>query len=75
MGELRGAENRNIVSLDEIADAHRQAFLPGCGGSTLLRASRIDVYQILKLSQQHQSSTLAEGASTITWQLAKPRRT
>lgn len=71
MSELRGSENRIIVSLDEIPLHTRQAFIAAedlrfydhCG---------IDVYRILgALRSNLKSGSLAEGASTITQQLAK----
>ena len=71
MSELRGAENRNIVSLDEIPMHTRQAFL-AAEDLRFYEHRGIDVYRILgALRSNIKNGTLAEGASTITQQLAK----
>lgn len=71
MSELRGSENRIIVSLDEIPLHTRQAFI--AAEDLLFYDHRgIDVYRILgALRSNLKSGSLAEGASTITQQLAK----
>lgn len=71
MSELRGAENRNIVSLAEIPMHTRQAFL-AAEDLRFYEHRGIDVYRILgALRSNIKNGTLAEGASTITQQLAK----
>ena len=71
MSELRGAENRNIVSLDEIPMHTRQAFL-AAEDLRFYEHRGIDVYRILgALRSNIKNGTFAEGASTITQQLAK----
>lgn len=71
MSELRGAENRIIVSLDEIPLHTRQAFI-AAEDLRFYDHRGIDVYRILgALRSNLKSGSLAEGASTITQQLAK----
>ena len=71
MSELRGSENRIIVSLDEIPLHPRQAFI-AAEDLRFYDHRGIDVYRILgALRSNLKSGSLAEGASTITQQLAK----
>ena len=71
MSELRGSENRTIVSLDEIPLHTRQAFI-AAEDLRFYDHRGIDVYRILgALRSNLKSGSLAEGASTITQQLAK----
>lgn len=71
MSELRGSENRIIVSLDEIPLHARQAFI-AAEDLRFYDHRGIDVYRILgALRSNLKSRSLAEGASTITQQLAK----
>ena len=71
MSELRGSENRIIVSLDEIPLHTRQAFI-AAEDLRFYDHRGIDVYRILgALRTNLKSGSLAEGASTITQQLAK----
>ena len=71
MSELRGSENRIIVSLDEIPLHTRQAFI-AAEDLRFYHHRGIDVYRILgALRSNLKSGSLAEGASTITQQLAK----
>lgn len=71
MSELRGPENRIIVSLDEIPLHTRQAFI-AAEDLRFYDHRGIDVYRILgALRSNLKSGSLAEGASTITQQLAK----
>lgn len=71
MSELRGLENRIIVSLDEIPLHTRQAFI-AAEDLRFYDHRGIDVYRILgALRSNLKSGSLAEGASTITQQLAK----
>ena len=71
MSELRGSENRIIVSLDEIPLHTRQAFI-AAEDLRFYDHRGIDVYRILgALRSNLKSRSLAEGASTITQQLAK----
>ena len=71
MSELRGSENRIIVSLDEISLHTRQAFI-AAEDLRFYDHRGIDVYRILgALRSNLKSGSLAEGASTITQQLAK----
>lgn len=71
MSELRGSENRIIVSLDEIPLHTRQAFI-AAEDLRFYNHRGIDVYRILgALRSNLKSGSLAEGASTITQQLAK----
>lgn len=71
MSELRGSENRVIVSLDEIPLHTRQAFI-AAEDLRFYDHRGIDVYRILgALRSNLKSGSLAEGASTITQQLAK----
>ena len=71
MSELRGSENRIIVSLDEIPLHTRQAFI-AAEDLRFYDHRGIDVYRILgALRSNLKSGSLAEGASTITQQLAK----
>ena len=71
MSELRGSENRIIVSLDEIPLHTRQAFI-AAEDLRFYDHRGLDVYRILgALRSNLKSGSLAEGASTITQQLAK----
>ena len=71
MSELRGSENRIIVSRDEIPLHTRQAFI-AAEDLRFYDHRGIDVYRILgALRSNLKSGSLAEGASTITQQLAK----
>lgn len=71
MSELRGSENRIIVSLDEIPLHTRQSFI-AAEDLRFYDHRGIDVYRILgALRSNLKSGSLAEGASTITQQLAK----
>ena len=71
MSELRGSENRIIVSLDEIPLHTRQAFI-AAEDLRFYDHRGIDFYRILgALRSNLKSGSLAEGASTITQQLAK----
>ena len=71
MSELRGAENRSVVPLDEIPLHTRQAFL-AAEDLRFYDHQGIDVYRILgALRSNLKNRSLAEGASTITQQLAK----
>lgn len=71
MSELRGSENRIIVSLDEIPLHTRQAFI-AAEDLRFYDHRGIDVYRILgALRSNLKSGSLAEGASTIIQQLAK----
>ena len=71
MSELRGSENRIIVSLGEIPLHTRQAFI-AAEDLRFYDHRGIDVYRILgALRSNLKSGSLAEGASTITQQLAK----
>ena len=71
MSELRGSENRIIVSLDEIPLHTRQAFI-AAEDLRFYDHRGIDVYRISgALRSNLKSGSLAEGASTITQQLAK----
>ncbi len=71
MSELRGAENRSVVPLDEIPLHTRQAFL-AAEDLRFYEHQGIDVYRILgALRSNLKNRSLAEGASTITQQLAK----
>ena len=71
MSELRGSENRIIVSLDEIPLHTRQVFI-AAEDLRFYDHRGIDVYRILgALRSNLKSGSLAEGASTITQQLAK----
>lgn len=71
MSELRGSENRIIVSLDEIPLHTRQAFI-AAEDLRFYDHRGIDVYRIFgALRSNLKSGSLAEGASTITQQLAK----
>lgn len=71
MTELRGAQNRTLVSLDEVPVYTRQAFL-AAEDLRFYTHGGIDVYRIFgALRSNLRSGSLAEGASTITQQLAK----
>ena len=71
MSELRGAENRTIVSLEDIPLHTRQAFI-AAEDLRFYEHHGIDVYRIFgALRSNLRSGSLAEGASTITQQLAK----
>ena len=71
LSEIRGAENRRITPLSSIPLHTRQAFI--AAEDLRFYAHRgIDVYRILgALNNNIRRGTLAEGASTITQQLAK----
>ncbi len=71
MSEMRGAENRTLVSLDEIPLHTQQAFI-AAEDLRFYTHRGVDVYRIFgALRSNLKSGTLAEGASTITQQLAK----
>lgn len=71
MSEVRGTENRTVVSLDEIPEHTQQAFIAAEDVRFYIHRG-IDPYRILGAIRSNlKSGTLAEGASTITQQLAK----
>lgn len=71
LSELRGTENRRIVPLDSIPMHTRQAFI-AAEDLRFYSHKGIDLYRILgALRSNLRSGSLAEGASTITQQLAK----
>ena len=71
MSEVRGSENRTIVPLKRIPLHTQQAFL-AAEDLRFYSHSGIDVYRIFGAIRSNlKSGTLAEGASTITQQLAK----
>ena len=71
MSEVRGAENRTLVSLDDVPRHTQLAFI-AAEDLRFYQHRGIDVYRIFgALRSNLRSGTLAEGASTITQQLAK----
>ena len=71
MSELRGVENRTVVSLSQILLYTQQAFL-AAEDLRFYEHGGIDIYRIFgALRSNLRSGSLAEGASTITQQLAK----
>lgn len=68
---LKGSENRTLVAIDDIPLHTQQAFI-AAEDVRFYEHSGIDVYRIFgALRSNLQSGSLAEGASTITQQLAK----
>lgn len=68
---LKGSENRTLVTIDDIPLHTQQAFI-AAEDVRFYEHSGIDVYRIFgALRSNLQSGSLAEGASTITQQLAK----
>lgn len=71
MSEVRGAENRTIVTLNEIPRHTQLAFI-AAEDLRFYTHHGIDIYRIFgALRSNLKSGSLAEGASTITQQLAK----
>lgn len=71
MSEVRGVENRAIISLGEIPLHTQQAFL-AAEDLRFYSHGGIDVYRMLgALRSNIRSGSFSEGASTITQQLAK----
>ncbi len=71
LSEVRGAENRVLVSLDQIPLHTQQAFI-AAEDLRFYTHKGVDIYRIFgALRSNLKSGTLAEGASTITQQLAK----
>lgn len=71
MSEVRGVENRTVVSLSEIPLETQRAFI-AAEDLRFYDHGGIDVYRIFgALRSNLRSGSLAEGASTITQQLAK----
>lgn len=71
MSELRGVENRTVVALSDIPLKTQQAFV-AAEDLRFYDHGGIDVYRIFgALRSNLRSGSLAEGASTITQQLAK----
>lgn len=71
ISEVRGVENRTIVALSEIPLETRRAFL-AAEDLRFYDHNGIDIYRIFgALRSNLRSGSLAEGASTITQQLAK----
>lgn len=71
MSELRGAENRTLVSLDEVPSHTQLAFI-AAEDLRFYTHKGIDVYRIFgALRSNLRSGSRVEGASTITQQLAK----
>ncbi len=71
MSEVRGVENRTVVSLEEVPLYTQQAFL-AAEDLRFYEHGGVDIYRIFgALRSNLKSGTLAEGASTITQQLAK----
>lgn len=71
MSEVRGSENRTVVPLSRIPLHTQQAFL-AAEDLRFYSHKGIDVYRILGAIRSNlKNGTLAEGASTITQQLAK----
>lgn len=69
--EIRGAENRTVVSLDTIPVSTQNAFL-AAEDLRFYSHKGIDVFRMLgALRNNIRSGTFSEGASTITQQLAK----
>lgn len=71
ISEVRGIENRTVIPLSDIPEHTQKAFL-AAEDLRFYSHSGIDLYRILgALRSNLRSGTLAEGASTITQQLAK----
>lgn len=71
LSEIRGAENRTVVSLQDIPEHTQLAFI-AAEDLRFYSHKGIDPYRILGAIRSNlKSGTLAEGASTITQQLAK----
>lgn len=71
MSEVRGNENRTLISLEEIPDKTRLAFI-AAEDLRFYTHNGIDVYRIFgALRSNLISGSFSEGASTITQQLAK----
>lgn len=71
ISRLRGAENRTLLPLAAIPEHTQKAFI-AAEDLRFYSHSGIDIYRILgALRANLQSGSLAEGASTITQQLAK----
>ena len=71
MSEVRGAENRTIVPLSDVPRHTQLAFI-AAEDLRFYSHSGVDVYRIFgALRSNLKSGSLAEGASTITQQLAK----
>ncbi len=71
MSEIRGTENRTVIPLSEIPRHTQLAFI-AAEDLRFYEHHGIDFYRILgALRSNLRSGTLAEGASTITQQLAK----
>lgn len=71
MSTIRGAENRTLLSLSDIPKHTQLAFI-AAEDLRFYTHNGIDVYRILgALRSNLKSGSLAEGASTITQQLAK----
>lgn len=71
MSEIRGTENRTLISLTDIPRHTQLAFI-AAEDLRFYEHKGIDFYRILgALRSNLKSGTLAEGASTITQQLAK----
>lgn len=71
MSELRGTENRRVISLSDVPEHTRQAFL-AAEDLRFYTHRGVDVVRIFgALRSNLKSGSFAEGASTITQQLAK----
>ncbi len=71
MSELRGAENRTLVALSDVPRHTQLAFI-AAEDLRFYEHNGIDIYRIFgALRSNLKSGSLAEGASTITQQLAK----
>jgi len=71
LSELRGAENRKLVTLSEIREHTKHAFL-AAEDLRFFEHGGIDVFRMIgALKNNLQSGSFSEGASTITQQLAK----
>ena len=71
LSEIRGSENRTLVSIHDIPVHTQQAFI-AAEDLRFYTHKGIDPYRILGAIRSNlKSGTLAEGASTITQQLAK----
>ena len=71
MSEVRGSENRTVVSLSDIPKHTQQAFL-AAEDLRFYQHRGIDIFRMLgALRSNIISGSFSEGASTITQQLAK----
>lgn len=71
ISEVRGSENRTLISISDIPKHTQQAFI-AAEDLRFYEHNGIDIYRILgALRSNLKSGTLQEGASTITQQLAK----